>query len=625
MKKSKQNHYTKFFNNNLDNLKSTWKGIKELINFGSTKTNPTIDLEINGEFETDTEVISNHFNDYFSTIAHKLSDKIKPSKLSFDHYLNNPNPNSFYIEPVTKEEILDYIKTTLKANKSTGPNSLPSSLLKTVSDIICGPLSNIINNSFSSGIFPDFFKLAKVIPIYKKGLKLDCSNYRPISLLSNIGKIFEKVMNVKLTTFLNRFNCFYKYRFGFRNKHSTTHTLIEITENIREALDNGNYACGVFIDLQKAFDTVNHDILFRKLNYYGVRGIALEWFKSYLSNRMQMVYINNTFSNINNIDIGVPQGSILGPLLFLIYVNDLNTCIKYSNTYHFADDTNLQLITKSLNKLNRYMNHDLANLVQWLRANKISLNTKKTVLILFKTPRTNFCKQNNLHLSKYLNFRISGQKLYPSKEINYLGIIIDENLSFKSHLNQLSIKLGRANGMLAKIRHYVNFETTINIYHAIFGCHLRYACQIWGQANKSPLDKIRSLQNKAMRLIHFQKQYFDPDILYLFSRVLKFSDMIHYLNCTFVWSFINSSLPNVFNEYFTHRSNNRYELRSNSDKNLSVPLKNTISYGIKSVTYQCILSWNSLPTYLKNDPLLLHSKQSFLKNLFEHFIERYGS
>ena len=264
--------------------------------------------------------------------------------------------------------------------------------MKTVSDIICGPLSNIINNSFSSGIFPDFFKLAKVIPIYKKGLKLDCSNYRPISLLSNIGKIFEKVMNVKLTTFLNRFNCFYKYQFGFRNKHSTTHTLIEITENIREALDNGNYACGVFIDLQKAFDTVNHDILFRKLNYYGVRGIALEWFKSYLSNRMQMVYINNTFSNINNIDIGVPQGSILGPLLFLIYVNDLNTCIKYSNTYHFADDTNLQLITKSLNKLNRYMNHDLANLVQWLRANKISLNTKKTVLVLFKTPQTNFCK-----------------------------------------------------------------------------------------------------------------------------------------------------------------------------------------------------------------------------------------
>mgnify|MGYP001799793358 FL=1 len=157
LKKSKQNHYTKFFNNNLDNLKSTWKGIKELINFGSTKTNPTIDLEINGEFETDTEVISNHFNDYFSTIAHKLSDKIKPSKFSFDHYLNNPNPNSFYIEPVTKEEILDYIKTTLKANKSTGPNSLPSSLLKIVSDIICSPLSTIINNSFSSGIFPDFF------------------------------------------------------------------------------------------------------------------------------------------------------------------------------------------------------------------------------------------------------------------------------------------------------------------------------------------------------------------------------------------------------------------------------------------------------------------------------------
>ena len=154
--------------------------------------------------------------------------------------------------------------------------------------------------------FPDLFKLAKVIPIFKKGSKLDCSNNCLISLLLNIGKIFEKVMNTKLTNFLNRFNCFYKYQFGFRNKHSTTQALIEIAENIREALDNSNYACGVFIDLQKAFDTVNHDIVFKKLSHYGLRGAVLEWLKSYLSNRMQMVYINNTFSNINNIEIGVP-------------------------------------------------------------------------------------------------------------------------------------------------------------------------------------------------------------------------------------------------------------------------------------------------------------------------------
>ena len=179
--------------------------------------------------------------------------------------------------------------------------------------------------------------------------------------------------------------------------------------------------------------------------------------------------------------------------------------------------------------------------------------------------------------------------------------------------------------MLAKIRHYVDFETAINIYHAIFGSHLRYACQIWGQTNKSHLDKIRSLQNKAMRLIHFQKYSFNPDILYLLSRVLKLSDMIHYLNCAFIWNFNNSNLPHVFDEYFTYRSNNRYELRSNSEKNLFIPLKNTISYGIKSVTYQCILSWNSLPTYLKNDPLLSHSRQKFFNSLFEHFIQKYGN
>ena len=181
LKKSKQNHYTKFFENNLANLKSTWKGIKELIRFGSNKSNPTIDLEINGKLETDT---SNHFHNYFFTIANNLSNRIKASKHSFDYYLNNPNPNSIYIEPITKEETLDYIKATLKPNKkSTGPNNLPSTLLKAVSDIICSPLSTIINSSFNNGIYPDFFKLAKVIPIFKKGSKIDCSNYQNISAI----------------------------------------------------------------------------------------------------------------------------------------------------------------------------------------------------------------------------------------------------------------------------------------------------------------------------------------------------------------------------------------------------------------------------------------------------------
>ena len=318
----------------------------------------------------------------------------------------------------------------MKPGKGLGPNSLPTSLLKLTEKVISKPLSIIINNSFEHGEFPDIFKIAKVIPVYKKGSKLDRTNYRPISLLSNISKIFEKLMHTRLYGFLNKFNRLYKYQFGFRNKHSTTHALINITEAIRKALDEKSFACGVFVDLQKAFDTVNHDILLTKLNYHGVRGIALKWFNSYLTNRSQFVSINDKLSIIRLMNCGVPQGSILGPLLFLVYINDLHECIVHSTAYHFADDINLLLINNSLKKLNKHINHDLSNLVQWLRANKISLNTKKTELILSKSKKTN--------ISKYLNFRIGGQRISPSKTIKYLGIKIDEHLSFLPHINHTS-------------------------------------------------------------------------------------------------------------------------------------------------------------------------------------------
>ena len=214
-------------------------------------------------------------------------------------------------------------------------------------------------------------------------------------------------MHTRLYNFLDNSKCFYDLQFGFRNKHSTTHTLINITESIRRAIDSNNFACGVFVDLQKAFDTVNHKILISKLKYYGVRGIALKWFETYLSNRSQFVTIHDKQSSTNLTSSGVPQGSILGPLLFLIYVNDLNICVKFAKTHHFADDTNLLFVNKSLKKLNKQVNTDLTSLVNWLRANKISLNTNKTELMIFKS--------RNKQINKHLNFRISGQKNNSSK------------------------------------------------------------------------------------------------------------------------------------------------------------------------------------------------------------------
>ena len=274
------------------------------------------------------------------------------------------------------------------------------------------------------------------------------SMYRPISLLSNINKIFEKLVYSRIYSFLNLHNCIYELQFGFRAKHSTNHALLSLTETIREALDNSNFAYGIFIDLQKAFDTVDHQILLRKLEHYGIRGLANNWFKSYLSNRQQFVSINGYNSKNQTMKYGVPQGSVLGPLLFLIYINDLHNAIKYSTVHHFADDTNLLVVGKDLLNIQKQINLDLRYLCGWLNANKISLNASKTELIIFRDPRKIYNHE--------LKIKLNGKRLIPCNSVKYLGIYIDCHFNWKVHQTEISSKLSRAIGMLCKIRHFVN-------------------------------------------------------------------------------------------------------------------------------------------------------------------------
>ena len=239
-------------------------------------------------------------------------------------------------------------------------------------------LKNDISSQLSdSGVFPSILKIAKVISVHKKDSKLDFSNYRPISLLSNIEKFLERLMYNRMYKFFSDNNLIYFLQFGFRQKYSIVHALISLTENIRKNLDEGNIGCSIFVGLQKAFDTVEHDILLSKLEHYGIRGLAKEWFKSYLSNRKQYVSINGYDSDLADVKFAVLQGSVLGPLLSLIYINDLNQALKFCKVHHFADDTNLMHFSKSVYRLNKYVNFDLKNLTYWLNANRISLNGKK--------------------------------------------------------------------------------------------------------------------------------------------------------------------------------------------------------------------------------------------------------
>ena len=562
---SKKLHYLKFFQQNSKNVKKLWSGVNEIIQ-NKPKRRVPIDFLTNsaGDNFTDKTSIANEFNTFFSGIAGDLLKKRKyEGNKNYQAYLKNPNPDSIYLIPVDEIEVKSIIMS-LNINKSNGPQSIPNEILKSISEIISAPLTNICNQIFTSGIYPDKLKLAKVIPIYKKDSKSIAANYRPISLLSNINKIFEKLIHKRVYSFLEQNKCIYNMQFGFRKKHSTNDALMSITEKIKSAVKNKDIAVGVFVDLQKAFDTVNHNILLKKLEHYGIRGLANELLKSYLSNREQYVSIDGFESCTLKIEHGVPQGSVLGPLLFLIYINDLHKCIKNSDTFHFADDTNLLHILKKHNgryKVRKF-NVDLKALMHWLLANKISLNATKTEIIYFRDRSIQ---------KPELQIKLNGVKLEPANQIKYLGLLFDEHITWGPYINNLTSKLKRANNLLAISRHYVPRHFILQMYYAQFYSHLTYGCQLWGEKLKidSPLH---TLQKKAIRLITFSDFNAHTGPLFKELKIIKIKDIIEMQNILLAHKVISGNCPaNLQNKLKLFKADHSHNTRNLFSSNQSVP------------------------------------------------------
>ena len=379
---SKHNYYRKYFTKNLRNSKKTWSGINELLHKRKTKEN-SIFLNVDGSIVTDQKVVANKFNDYYGHIADELVEKLPKPNTKFQDYLKNPNEHSMFLKETEPAEVYQLL-TKLDVNKSDDIYRISAKLLLPIAHIICFPLSSLINKSFECGEFPSMLKLAKVIPLFKSGSKMETSNYRPISLLPIISKIFEKIMYTRLRSYLDKEKIFYDRQYGFQKGKSTENAILDLQAQIITSLENGEIPCTIFLDFSKAFDTVNHNVLLKKLEHYGVRGNVLQWFSSYILDRKQRVQLNDNLSDCINITNGVPQGSILGPLLFLIYINDITNASNILKFFLFADDTSIFFSHKDKKILESLVNVELNKLSDWLSANKLSLNMDKSNVLLFR-------------------------------------------------------------------------------------------------------------------------------------------------------------------------------------------------------------------------------------------------
>lgn len=607
--RSKIMYYKKSFNDIKNNSKKTWKMINNIVTL-KPKSNLTPKLIMdNNNAYTNPEEIANKFNHFFRNVGPNLAKNIPKAQKSYTDYLKNPIQETFQPAPCNENEIIKIIKD-LKNSNSIGLDLLPTNIIKMASNIIALPLKLVFNLSLLKGIFPDKLKHAKIIPIYKSLSHKLLTNYRPISILSCVSKILEKLMLTRLMNYLNEHKILYKNQFGFRKLHSTHLALLEITDTIYKNLDDGNYLFSLYVDLSKAFDTVNFDILLQKLEYYGIRGSELDWFTSYISSRKQTVEIDKKTSESLETVCGVPQGSNLGPLLFLLYINDLPNSSGILKYRLFADDTKIYIASKSLYEIQDLIDSEFPKLTEWFNANKLSLNLTKTHFVLYK-PRN---KPEPLTLTLILNNEI----IKRSSDAKYLGIYFDEQMTWNKQIEAVKLKLSKSIGIFYKLRRFLPNDILRTLYYAIIQPHITYGIMSWGSAAPTLISTIQGKQNRVIKIIYNLPWRQETKPIYFSYKFLKINEQYHMDILRFVHRYHNDLLPAAFESYFTPiTAVNPYPTRLASGHNYRLPqvLKN---YGLNSPSYVGIKLWAQVDNNAK-----FLNVDKFKSYSFNHMLSRY--
>ena len=527
---SKAIHISTKINANAKNPKKTWDILRE-ITTGKPEQNKIEKIVVNGETICEPNKMAEEFNNFFTMAGKKVAESVEPIHKLPTEYIPDANPTLLKFENISEHTIVDII-SEMESKSSMDAMGVNMKTLKLIKYQIAKPLSHIFNLSATTGVFPAKLKISKTIPIYKAGDHSSCDNYRPISLLSSISKILEKIIAKALVNHLEDNNLLDENQFGFLRNRSTIHNILKLTNKVAHDLNDKKFVVGIFLDLKKAFDTVSHDILLKKLQKLGIKDTPLKWFTDYLTDRYQYTDISGSKSTKKLIDISVMQGSILGPILFLCFINDLHLATVLL-TLLFADDTVCIDSDTDLPSLINRVNEEIQKIANWFRANRMAVNVSKTKYIIFR-PRgvkINLDLENNgvVYNSNEIGLPEDPQKILklgriwndnPDKKertYKFLGLLLDEYLSFDAHCETLCTKLARSNFIISRVKNILPTSTLKTLYYSLIHPHLLYGLPIYSCTTQKNISKVFRMQKKAIRTI--TKSKYNAPTSQLFSQL----------------------------------------------------------------------------------------------------------